>query len=123
MRRSGFFSFFLGAALLLGTNGLAPVLQANSATQQKQQTFTGVITDTMCGGDHAHMGINPDPKCVRECVRSSKGKFKYALWDGKKMYVLSNQETPEEFAGQKVEVKGTLYEKTGIIKVDSIRKL
>lgn len=123
MRRSGFFSFLLGAGLLLMTSGLAPFVQANAADQQKQKIFTGVITDTMCGGDHAHMGIRPDSKCVRECVRSSKGKFKYALWDGKKMYVLSNQEAPETFAGQKVEVKGTLYEKTGIIKMDSVRKL
>jgi hypothetical protein len=32
-------------------------------------TFTGVITDTMCGADHKAMGISPDSKCVRECVR------------------------------------------------------
>lgn len=90
--------------------------------QSKPQTFTGVITDTMCGADHAHMGVTPDDKCVRECVRTSKGKFKYALWDpqAKKMYVLSDQQTPEKFAAQKVVVKGTLFEKTGILKVDSI---
>lgn len=94
---------------------------ALAAAQQKPQTFEGVITDTMCGADHAHMGIAPDPKCVRECVRTSKGKFKYALWDGKKMYVLSDQQTPEQFAAARVVVTGTLYEKTGIIKVDTIK--
>jgi hypothetical protein len=88
--------------------------------QQKPQTFTGVITDTMCGKDHAHMGVSPDEKCVRECVRASKGKFKYALWDGKNMYVLSDQQAPEPFAAKPVKVTGTLYEKTGIIKVDKI---
>lgn len=86
--------------------------------QPKSQTFTGVITDTMCGKDHAHMGVSPDEKCVRECVRTSKGKFKYALWDGKKMYVLSDQHAPEKYAAKQVKVTGTLYEKTGIIKVD-----
>ncbi len=93
------------------------------AAQQQPKTYTGVITDTMCGADHAHMGVSPDDKCVRECVRTSKGKFKYALYDpeAKKMYVLSDQQTPEKYAAQKVQVKGTLFEKTGILKVDSIQ--
>ena len=81
------------------------------------QTFTGVITDTMCGKDHKHMGVSPDSKCVVECV---KGGSKYALLVGDKVYVLSDQQTPEKFAAQKVKVTGTLFEKTGIIKVDSI---
>ena len=81
--------------------------------------FTGVITDTMCGADHAHMGIRPDEKCVRECVRS--GKWKYALIDAKgKMMVLSDQRTPEKFAAKKVKIRGVYYEKTGILRVDSI---
>ncbi|MCC6861902.1 MAG: hypothetical protein IT158_25245 [Bryobacterales bacterium] len=83
------------------------------------RTFTGVITDTMCGKDHAHMGVKPDAKCVRECVRMDK-RYKYALHDGSNMYVLSDQQTPEKYAAQKVRVKGTLYTKTNIIKVDSI---
>ena len=29
---------------------------------------------------------------------------------------------PEQFAAQKVEVTGTLYQKTGVIKVDNIRQ-
>jgi hypothetical protein len=86
------------------------------------RTFTGVITDTMCGADHSHMGIKPDAKCVRDCVRSNPAKYKYALWDGKKLYVLSDQQTPEKFAAEKVAVTGVLYEKTGIIKVDKIER-
>ena len=81
------------------------------------RTFTGVITDTMCGADHSHMGIKPDSKCVRECVRAGS---KYALWNGKKLYTLSDQQTPEKFAAEKVKITGTLFEKTGIIKVDKI---
>ena len=83
------------------------------------QTLTGVITDTMCGRNHAMMNITPDAKCVRECVKSSK-EHKYALHDGKNMYVLSDQVTPEKFAAQKVKVTGQLYQKTGIIKVERI---
>lgn len=83
------------------------------------QTFTGVITDTMCGKDHAMMKVSPDSKCVVECVKGSKST-KYALFDGKNVYVLSDQKTPEQFAGKKVKVTGTLFEKTKILKADSI---
>ncbi|MCC7339765.1 MAG: hypothetical protein IT170_01665 [Bryobacterales bacterium] len=99
---------------------LALTFTALLGAQTKPQTFTGVITDTMCGKDHTHMGVSPDAKCVVECVRTSKGKFKYALWDGKKMYVLSDQKAPEAFAAKQVKVTGTLFEKTGILKVDRI---
>jgi hypothetical protein len=81
------------------------------------RTFVGVITDTMCGADHKHMGIAPDDKCVRECVKHGA---KYALYDGKEVYRLSDQQTPEKFAAQKVKVTGVLYEKTKIIKVEKI---
>lgn len=94
---------------------------ATMAAQGPARTFTGVITDTMCGADHAHMGVSPDAKCVRDCVKSGNGRWKYALLvDGKKMLVLSDQQTPEKFAAQKVNVTGVLYEKTGILKVDKL---
>ena len=89
------------------------------AAAGKPQTFTGVITDTMCGAKHT-MGITPDSKCVRECVKMDPKNTKYALLVGKAVYVLSDQQTPEKFAAQKVTVTGTLFEKTKIIKVDKI---
>ena len=92
----------------------AGVLVAGAASQ----TFTGVITDTMCGKDHALMKVSPDSKCVVECVKAG-GNTKYALYDGKNVYVLSDQQTPQQFAGRKVTVTGTLYETTKILKVDS----
>ena len=93
----------------------AGALMASAAPQ----TFTGVITDTMCGKDHAMMKVSPDSKCVMECVKGDKNT-RYALFDGKNVYVLSDQRTPEQFAGKTVIVTGTLYEKTKILKVDSI---
>ena len=82
-----------------------------------QQSFTGVITDSMREKDHAMMKVTPDSKCVLECARS---RSKYALFDGKTTYLLSDQKAPEQFAGQRVRITGTLYEKTKILKVDSI---
>jgi hypothetical protein len=87
---------------------------------QQAQVFTGVITETMCSRNHASMGkINTDAQCIVDCVKGSKN-VKYALHDGRKIYVLSDQATPERFAAQRVRVKGVLYSKTGIIKVESI---
>jgi hypothetical protein len=79
--------------------------------------FIGVITDTMCGADHKHMGIAPVDNCVRECVKHGA---KYALYDGKQIYRLSDQQTPEKFAARKVRVTGVLFAKTNIIKVERI---
>jgi hypothetical protein len=93
---------------------IAGALVAGAATQ----TFMGVITDTMCGKDHSMMHVKPDSKCVLECVKH--GTSKYALFDGKNVYLLSDQKTPEQFAGQKVKVTGTLDEKAKTLKADSI---
>jgi len=80
------------------------------------ETFTGTITDNMCGKDHSSMKMVPDPKCVTECVKTMGGK--YALSDGKNVYILSDQKTPAKFAGQKVTVTGALNGTS--LKVDSI---
>jgi hypothetical protein len=98
-------TMFLTASMLLAA-GDAP------------KTFIGTITDSMCGMDHKMMDISPDSKCARECVKSST--VKYILFDGKNNYKLSDQKTPEQFAAQRVKVTGTLFPKTGVIKVDKI---
>ncbi len=92
---------------------------ALTANAGSKQTLTGVITDTMCGTNHASMKAGPAPDCVKACVKPG-GKWKYALHDGKRAWVLSDQQTPEKFAGKKVAVTGVLFERTGIIQVLSI---
>ena len=89
------------------------------ANAQTVQTYVGVITDTMCTNDHAPMKVTPDSKCVKDCVGDAK-TYKYALADGKNLYILSDQETPAKFAGKRVKVTGTLYTKTRILKVERI---
>ena len=86
------------------------------------QTFTGTITDSMCVANHAMMHVTPDAKCVRECAKAG-GNVKYVLYDGNNVYKLSDQQTPEQFAGNKVKVIGTLFAKTGIIQVERIERL
>jgi hypothetical protein len=89
-----------------------------SANDGSSKTFIGIITDDMCKKDHAMMKIAPDAKCIVQCVKGHGSK--YALHDGTNLYKLSDQQTPEKFAGQKVKVTGVLYPKTGILKVVSI---
>lgn len=88
-------------------------------TLLQAQTFTGVITDSMCANNHKMMNITPEEKCVRECVGKDKA-IKYALYDGKNVYKLSDQKLPEQFAAKRVKVTGKLFQKTGIIQVEKI---
>lgn len=85
-----------------------------------KQTFTGIISDDMCGkADHSHMRMGPtDAECTIACI-SAHGAT-YVLYDGKQVYTLSDQRTPERFAAQKVRVTGTLDAKTKTIQVESI---
>jgi hypothetical protein len=101
---------FLFSALLLAS----PLEAANES-----RSFTGVIGDSMCVRDHAAMKITPEDKCVRDCVQHSSD-VKYVLLTSDKDYILSDQAAPAKYAGRKVTVKGVLYEKTGIIKVEAI---
>src|SRR4051812_41556797 len=90
------------------------------AAAPPKQTFTGVITDNMCGkAGHAQMQMGPtDAECAVACI-SIHGAT-YVLFDGKDVYTLSDQRTPEKFAAQKVHVVGELDIKTKTIQVESI---
>jgi hypothetical protein len=100
------------AAVILAFTGL-------SAAQGKQ-TFTGVVTDSMCStADHSQMQMGPtDAACVTACI--SEHGATYVLYDGKNVYELSDQKTPERFAARRVKITGTLDAKGKAIRVDSI---
>jgi hypothetical protein len=93
---------------------------ALAATPGKQ-TFTGTVTDNMCEtANHSRMQMGPtDAECTIACIREHGAL--YVLWDGKQVYTLSDQQTPEKFAGQKVTVIGTLDAKARTIHMDSIK--
>ena len=102
---------FLGVVLLLGAN-LSFAGKAQTATR----TFVGNISDSMCGLKHIMQGMS-DKDCTLECVKAGS---KYILADVAhgKVYQLSDQKKPEEFAGRKVKVTGTL--KGNMISVTAI---
>ncbi len=95
------------------------ILTALTAAQGRQ-TFTGTITDSMCAmADHSRMRMGSnDAECTIACVDAHGAT--YVLYDGKDAYTLSDQKTPEKFAGSKVTVTGTLDAKTKTIQVASM---
>lgn len=100
-----------------GVSKLARVLLPASAPEVR--VFSGTITDTKCGVRHGHTGRKPDSECVKACVRGDPAA-KYALDDGQRVYVLSDQRTPSIFAAHKVMVVGALDETTGKLNIRSI---
>src|SRR3984885_445204 len=93
-------------------------LAASSAFAAKAKTYTGKVSDSMCGAKH--MESNDDAGCARVCV--GKGA-KYALVSGDKVYTLDTSDkaalaTLDKQAGAKVTVTGT--EKDNTIAVTSV---
>ena len=101
---------FIFSLLIIG--GLAPA--------QGKAAFTGAITDSMCAlADHSRMRMgSTDAECAIACVDAHGALF--VLYDGKNVYNLSDQKTPEKFAGKTVTVTGTLNASTRTIQVQSI---
>ena len=89
-----------------------------AAIGAKADTFTGVITDTMCGTNHEVMKDHLPDQCIKMCT---KGQASYALYDGSMVMKLSDQKTPAKFAARRVKITGTLDHKSKMIKVSSIK--
>ncbi len=100
-----------------GVSELARVLLPASAPEVRM--FSGTITDTKCGLRHGHTGGESESECVKACVKGDPAT-KYALDDGQRVYVLSDQRTPSIFAAHQVMVVGTLDERTNKLSVRSI---
>jgi hypothetical protein len=83
------------------------------------KSFTGTVSDSMCGAKHAMPGNAAE--CTRGCV--SKGS-KYALVVGDKVYTLETSDkaaldTLDKQAGSKATVTGS--EKDNTITVSSVK--
>jgi hypothetical protein len=99
---------------------LGLLILAALASAQSERKFTGTITDDMCAtADHSRMRMGPtDAECTLACIHAHGAL--YVLYDGNEVYQLTDQKTPEEFAGKKVTVTGALDAKNKSIRVDSI---
>jgi hypothetical protein len=103
----------------------ACMLLASGLAAAKDTTFKGEIMDEACADDGGHesmykkMGANNPKVCTEACVKAGS---KYVLFNADKtFYKLSDQKKPASFAGQKVEVTGTLDKTTKTIHVTEIK--
>lgn len=84
---------------------LAGGISLAAAGSGAAKTFVGSIGDSMCGAKHMMPGES-DKDCTLGCVKQGA---KFILIDPSgKIYQLSDQKKPEQFAGAKVKVTGTL---------------
>ena len=105
LRNAGLF-----AALLLVAASIA-------SAKSNSQTFTGQVSDAMCGAKHMS---GPPAECTRACVKQGS---KYALVVGDKVYLLQTDDKAnlaklDSLAGEKAKVSGSLEGDT--IKVSSV---
>jgi hypothetical protein len=102
------------------------VLLAPAFAVAKDMTFSGEIMDSQCAkmGGHASMfkkeGTNDPKACTLACIKMG-GKFVLFNGASKAVYQLDDQTKPEPFAGQKVQVMGTLDKATKTIHVTDIK--
>jgi len=101
---------FMSRLLLFQTWMVTAVLSAGLAAVavDRTRTFTGKVSDVMCGAKHNEGGVVP-AGCVRACVR--KGA-KYALVTGDKVYTLDTSDQSgldklNKLAWEKARVTGT----------------
>jgi hypothetical protein len=91
---------------------LAVIWTIAGVSSTAQQTWTGVISDSLCNTSHARMAqivIPPldDPACVLACV---DGGGKFVFMDGEKPLQIANQDFADlkKHPGVKVMLTGTL---------------
>jgi starvation-inducible outer membrane lipoprotein len=107
--------------------------QSNASMEQGQAAapgsavhiFSGEISDSMCAGmgGHEQMIQSGKVKNARECtLECAKMGAKYVLYNPatKAIYQLDDQKKPEQFAGEKVTVNGSLDAATNTIHVENI---
>lgn len=100
-------SFGKLAAIILGSALLA-------IAADKPQTFTGTVSDAMCGASHQMPGSPAE--CLKSCI---KGGSAYALVVGDKVYKLQGKtDGLEAIGGGKATVTGTA--KGNTIEVETV---
>ena len=107
----------VSAALLLASLSVAQngKKSPSSKASAAEQSFSGTVSDSMCGKNHMMAGSSP-ADCTRACVKEGSD---YALVSGDKVYTLKGDKAAiDKFAGAPATVKGKLSGNT--IQVSSI---
>ena len=85
--------------------GLVVVLFAAALAFAGDSSWTGYISDSMCGAK----GANPNhADCATKCVKEHGAKYVFVNDEDKKVYVVDAQDKVAPHAGHHVVVKGTV---------------
>ncbi len=95
--------------------GVVAVLVLAGVVLASEGSWTGYVTDNMCGAKGAKDGHTD---CAAKCVKEHGAKYALVTDSDKKVYVLDPQDQAVGHAGHHVTVKGTAEGDT--IKVTSI---
>ena len=87
--------FFLSALALLAASIASPA----------DGSWTGWITDDMCGAKNASDG---NAECATKCVKEHGAKYVFVNESDKKVYTIDAQDKVAPHAGHHVVVKGTV---------------
>jgi hypothetical protein len=114
MSGSRMMQVWMATAMLCAALAVAPKVAAGGP-----QTFTGKVSDAMCGAKHSEGNIAP-ADCVRACVQKGAN---YALVVGDKVYTLDTKDQAvsaelNKLAWQQAKVTGTA--KGDTISVESV---
>jgi hypothetical protein len=106
----------LASLLLLSLLSVVPSLADKKGSSR--QTFTGVVSDSMCGAKHMMPGDAVG--CAHACLKQGS---KYALVVGDKVYTLETSDKSatdelDKLVGQKAKISGTVNGDT--IQVSSV---
>ena len=83
----------------------ALTLLAASIASPAEVSWTGWISDDMCGTQGAHDGA---AECTAKCVKEHGAKYVFVNDSDKKVYAIDTQEKAAPHAGHHVTVKGSV---------------
>jgi hypothetical protein len=96
---------FMASLVVVGLTMIKPVTAAPA-------TWTGSISDAMCGASHGDKGgtQQKDHDCAVSCAKKTGGSYVFVNDKDKKIYKIANQKFAdlETHAGHKVELTGEL---------------
>ena len=85
--------------------GLVLALCAAALVFAATGTWTGYISDSMCGAKGANSN---HADCAAKCVKEHGAKYVFVNDEDKKVYAIDDQEKVASHAGHHVTVKGTV---------------
>lgn len=114
--------------LIFFAASIAAAASSASAPESTPQLFSGVISDSECGLDHARMKkqhhLPNDLVCTRECCEKYKQEYVLADHATGDVYQIDDQKAARRYANRLVRILGTLETESGeirLVRIEAVR--